>query len=145
VRTLSALLCLATLACGRSAAAPTPPVTGVTGRFPIPRQTDPRERHLANLRQLTDGIQNAEAYFSFDGKRLVFQSTRAPYECDQIFTMDLQGRDVRLLSTGLGRCTCSYFFPDGRHYLYSSTHLGGPACPPPPDMSHGNVWAVSPP
>lgn len=144
MRTLSALLCLATLACGRSAAAPTPPVTGVTGRFPIPRQTDPRERHLANLRQLTDGIQNAEAYFSFDGKRLVFQSTRAPYECDQIFTMDLQGRDVRLLSTGLGRCTCSYFFPDGRHYLYSSTHLGGPACPPPPDMSHGYVWAVSP-
>jgi TolB protein len=144
VRTLSALLCMATLACGGTAAVPTPPVTGVTGGFPIARPADPRERHLVNLRQLTDGIQNAEAYLSFDGKRLIFQSTRAPYECDQIFTMNLQGRDVRLLSTGLGRCTCSYFFPDGKHYLYSSTHLGGPACPPAPDMSHGYVWAVYP-
>jgi Tol biopolymer transport system component len=56
--------------------------------------------------------------------------------------MDLQGHGVRLLSTGLGRCTCSYFFPDGRHYLYASTHQGGPACPPLPDMSHGYVWAL---
>ncbi len=144
VKTLAALLCLATLACGRAAVAPAVAVTGVTNRFPISRQADPRERHLANLRQLTDGIQNAEAYFSFDGTRLIFQSTRPPYECDQIFTMDLQGRDVRLLSTGLGRCTCSYFLPDGRHYLYSSTHLGNPACPVPPDLSHGYVWAVYP-
>ncbi|MFI5143057.1 MAG: TolB family protein [Thermoanaerobaculales bacterium] len=116
----------------------------VESRFPIGRPADPRERHLANLRQLTDGIENAEAYFSFDGKRLIFQSTRPPYQCDQVFTMDLLGYDVRLLSTGKGRCTCSYFFPDGKHYLYASTHLGGDACPPPPDMSHGYVWALYP-
>ena len=119
------------------------PSAGVS-RFPIKRASDPRERHLTNLRQLTDGIQNAEAYFSSDGRRLIFQSTRPPYECDQIFTMDLEGHDVRLLSTGLGRCTCSYFFPDGNRYLYASTHLAGPACPPPPDMSQGYVWALYP-
>ncbi|HUK12779.1 MAG TPA: hypothetical protein VLW17_05710 [Thermoanaerobaculaceae bacterium] len=111
-------------------------------RFPILRPSDPRERHLAHLRQITDGVQNAEAYLSFDGKRLIFQSTRPPYQCDQIFTMDLDGHGVKLLSTGKGRCTCSYFFPDGKHYLYASTHLGGDACPPSPDMSHGYVWAV---
>ncbi len=127
-----------------AASSPTPPPAPTTPRFPIPRRADPRERHLANLRQLTDGIENAEAYFSFDGKRLIFQSTRPPYQCDQIFTMDLQGHDVRLLSTGKGRCTCSYYFPDGKHYLYASTHLGGDACPPPPDMSQGYVWALYP-
>jgi Tol biopolymer transport system component len=126
-----------------SASSAPAPSEGVS-RFPIKRPADPREHHLANLRQLTDGVQNAEAYFSFDGTRLIFQSTRPPYECDQIFTMDLEGHDVRLLSTGLGRCTCSYFFPDGKRYLYASTHLGGPACPPPPDMSHGYVWALYP-
>jgi Tol biopolymer transport system component len=117
---------------------------GTGSRFPIARPADTRERHLVNLRQLTDGIENAEAYFSPDGKRLIFQSTRPPYECDQIFTMDLEGRDVRLLSTGKGRCTCSYLFPDGDHFLYASTHLGGDACPPPPDMSHGYVWGLYP-
>jgi TolB protein len=110
--------------------------------FPMPRTLDPRERHLVNLRQLTDGGENAEAYFSYDGSHLTFQSTRPPHECDQIYAMDLRGRDVRMLSTGLGRTTCSYFFPDGRHYLYASTHLGGPGCPPKPDMSQGYVWAL---
>jgi TolB protein len=145
LRTWIVLLLAATALACRETPPPTSAPTGRTvSRFPISRPADPRERHLANLRQLTDGVQNAEAYFSFDGAKLSFQSTRAPYECDQIFSMNVQGRDLRLLSTGLGRCTCSYFFPDGRHYLYASTHLGGPACPPPPDMSHGYVWAVYP-
>jgi Tol biopolymer transport system component len=108
----------------------------------IPRTADPRERHLTNLRQLTDGGENAEAYFSFDGRRLIFQSTRAPYGCDQIFTMGLDGSGLRLLSTALGRTTCSYFLPDGRRYLYASTHLGDRGCPPSPDMSQGYTWAL---
>jgi TolB protein len=58
--------------------------------------------------------------------------------------MDLDGGGVRLLSTGRGRTTCAYFFPDGRHYLYASTHLAGDRCPPPPDMSRGYVWALYP-
>jgi TolB protein len=125
-----------------SAVAATAASAAAASRFPIARALDPREKHLTNVRQLTDGGENAEAYFSFDGSKLSFQSTRAPYECDQIFSMDLNGRQIRLLSTGLGRTTCSYFFPDGRRYLYASTHLGGPACPPKPDMSQGYVWAL---
>lgn len=105
---------------------------------------DPREKHLANIRQLTFGGQNAEAYFSPDGGKLIFQSTRPPYECDQIFMMNIDGSDVRLLSTGRGRTTCSFFFPDGKRFLYASTHLGQDACPPQPDRSRGYVWALYP-
>ena len=103
-----------------------------------------QEKHLRNIKQLTFGGQNAEAYFSADGKKLIFQSTRDPYQCDQIFTMNLDGSDVRLVSTGKGRTTCSYFFPSGKKILYSSTHLGDAACPPKPDYSKGYVWAVYP-
>jgi Tol biopolymer transport system component len=109
---------------------------------PVP--TDPRERHLRNLRQLTFGGQNAEAYFSPDGGRLIFQSTRDGRECDQIYTMDLEGNDVRMVSTGRGVTTCSFFFPDGRRFIYSSTHEAGPACPPRPDMSRGYAWGLHP-
>lgn len=112
--------------------------------FPIARASDPRERRLANLRQLTDGGENAEAYFSSDGTKLIFQSTRPPYQCDQIFAMDLHGHGLRRLSTGLGRTTCAFFYPDGWRFLYASTHAGNPDCPPPPDRSQGYVWALDP-
>ena len=105
---------------------------------------DPRERHFENIRQLTFGGQNAEAYFSADGTRLTFQSTRDPFECDQIFTMKSDGSDVRLVSTGKGRTTCSFFLPDRPGLIYSSTHLGGPACPTKPDRSQGYVWPIYP-
>lgn len=110
-----------------------------------PQTTDlalPQEKHLRNIRQLTFGGENAEAYFSADGKKLIFQSTRDGRECDQIYTMNIDGSDVRLISTGDGRTTCSYFFPNGKRILYSSTHLGGKQCPPRPDFSKGYVWAV---
>lgn len=100
------------------------------------------ERHLKNIRQLTFGGQNAEAYFSPDGNKLVFQSQRDSFHCDQIFMMNLDGSGIRLLSTGKGRTTCSYFYPDGAHILYSSTHLADPACPPPPDFKNGYVWQL---
>ena len=109
---------------------------------PVP--PDPRERRLANLRQLTFGGQNAEAYWDWTGTRLVFQSTRPPYACDQIFTMREDGGDVRLVSTGRGRTTCSFFFPDGRRVIYASTHLADAACPPQPDRSRGYVWPLYP-
>lgn len=105
---------------------------------------DPRERHLGNLRQLTFGGQNAEAYFDRTGTRLIFQSTRPPFGCDQIFTMGVDGSDARLVSTGRGRTTCSFFFPDGRRFIYASTHLGAPECPPRPDFSQGYVWPIYP-
>jgi TolB protein len=107
-------------------------------------QPIPGEKHLMNIRKLTSipGGENAEAYFSFDGKKLIFQSTRSPFECDQIFTMDLDGNNVRLVSTGKGRTTCAYFFPGDRRILYASTHGAGLQCPPKADMSHGYVWAI---
>ena len=106
----------------------------------------PEERHLRNVRQLTFGGENAEAYWSSDGTKLIYQSTHPPYECDQIFTLDLADPNAapKLVSTGEGRTTCAYFFPGGRRILYSSTHLGAAACPKPPDMSEGYVWALYP-
>jgi Tol biopolymer transport system component len=101
----------------------------------------PGEKHLRNLRQLTDGGENAEAYFSFDGKKLIFQST-ASHACDQIFTMNVDGSDKRLVSTGKGRTTCAYFYPDGQAILYASTHKGGDACPPAPSFDQGYVWPI---
>ncbi|MDQ3917535.1 MAG: hypothetical protein M3348_03585, partial [Acidobacteriota bacterium] len=102
------------------------------------------EKHLRHVRQLTFGGENAEAYFSGDGRQLIFQSKRDGRPCDQIYEMNADGSNVRMVSTGGGRTTCSYFFPDGRRILYSSTHLASPDCPPPPDYSHGYVWAIYP-
>lgn len=101
-----------------------------------------REKHLKNLHKLTSGGENAEAYFDFQGKHLVFQSTRPPYACDQIFMMDLDGKNSALLSTGKGRTTCGYFLPDGKHVIYSSTHLGSDRCPPRPGQERGYVWPI---
>src|SRR5262249_57644548 len=78
--------------------------------------TDPRERRLANVRQLTAGGSNAEADFDTSGARLIFQSTRAPFGCDQIFTMGGDGGGVRPPSTGQGRPTGPFFFPRGQRF-----------------------------
>ena len=101
-----------------------------------------KEVHLSNVKALTNGGENAEAYFSFDGADLIFQSTRDGHGCDQIYTMKTDGSDLRRISTGEGRTTCSFFYPDKRHVLYASTHLGGKPCPAKPDFSRGYVWPV---
>ncbi len=93
---------------------------------------------------LTDGGENAEAYFAFGSDKLIFQSTRPPYACDQIFTMNLDGSDQRLVSTGTGRTTCAYYYPEDDWIIYASTHEGGEACPPNPDHSRGYVWPIYP-
>ena len=121
---------------------------GLSGSGPVVRGTpddphrDPREAHLFHVKQLTFGGTNAEAYFSPDGKRLIFQSTRDPYKCDQMFVMNTDGSDAHLVSTGRGKTTCGYFFIDGKHILYSSTHLASAECPPRPDYSKGYVWGA---
>ena len=104
----------------------------------------PTEKHLRNLKQLTFGGENAEAYFSSDGKQLIFQSTRDGRGCDQIYTMNVDGSNVKMISNGDGRTTCSYFYPGAKRVLYSSTHLGDKQCPAKPDFSKGYVWAVYP-
>lgn len=93
------------------------------------------ERHLAQIRQLTFDGKNAEAYFSFEGDSLIFQSTRESeghkqLDCYQMYTMDLDGTHVRRVSNGFGSTTCGYFFPGGRRVLFSSTHRHSLACPP---------------
>jgi len=100
------------------------------------------EKHLANVKQLTFGGENAEAYFSADGRKLIFQSTRPPFACDQIFIMNVDGSDVRLVSTGKGRTTCGYIFPKGDRIIFSSSHHVSPDCPPRPDFSRGYVWGL---
>jgi TolB protein len=102
----------------------------------------PEERHLKNVKMLTNGGKNAEAYLSFDEKKLIFQSTRDNYKCDQIFTMNIDGSDTRLVSTGKGRTTCAYFLPGDSLIIYASTHLADENCPPPVDRAKGYVWKL---
>src|SRR5438094_933243 len=100
------------------------------------------EVHLRNLRQLTFGGQNAEAYFSASGKLLIFQRQGHAEQCDQMYVMGADGSGVRRVSSGRGRTTCGYFFDHDRRIFYSSTEHAGAACPPRPDYSHGYVWAL---
>jgi len=112
----------------------------------------PEETHLRNLRQLTFGGDNAEAYFSFDGKWLIFQKTYAKegIPCDQMYIGRIPEKQdepfqPRLISTGKGRTTCGAFTRDGKHVIYASTHLGSDDCPPVPDRSrYGNryIWPL---
>lgn len=110
--------------------------------------TTPEEQnHLKNVRQLTFGGQNAEAYFSLDDKQLIFQHQGAGVPCDQIYMMPVDTPDGRpaapkLVSTGKGRTTCGYFFAAGDRVLFSSTHAASAECPPKPDYSRGYVWPV---
>ncbi len=100
------------------------------------------ETHFAELWQLTFGGENAEAYWSGDGTKIIFQATREGWPCDQMYVMDLRtGRETRV-STGRGRCTCGCFYDHDRRIFFSSTHLAGDSCPPPPDYSHGYVWPI---
>jgi Tol biopolymer transport system component len=100
------------------------------------------EIHFMHLYQLTNGGENAEAYFSRDGNDLILQATPRGERCDQIYVLPAKGGDLKMVSTGLGRCTCSYFMPGDKEIVFSSTHLGSPDCPPKPDFSKGYVWAL---
>jgi TolB protein len=109
--------------------------------------TVPGEKHLGNVRQLTFGGTNAEAYFSEDNKSLIFMHSGAGVPCDQMYTMPVDTPDGKpavpaLVSTGKGRTTCGYFFPKGGRILFSSTHAASAECPPRPDYSHGYVWPI---
>ena len=120
---------------------------GTPARADEPPGSGKDERHLRNIRQLTAGGKNAEAYFSFDGSRLIFQSTKDPASrtlgaCYQMYVMDLDGENVHRVSTGYGAVTCGYFFPGGRRVLYSSTHLAGLQCPPKPERGPKYRWVL---
>jgi Tol biopolymer transport system component len=122
-----------------------------SGKSPKANIDSPKEKHLKNLRQLTFGGDNAEAYFSPDGKSLTFQSNYKKWNlsCDQIFMMKIKDavdsnyHPLRI-SNGEGRTTCSYFMPDGKHILYASTHKGGKECPVTGDLRKDGkyLWPV---
>ncbi len=104
---------------------------------------EPGERHLANIRQLTFGGNNAESYFSLSGKQLIFQrQEKSDSGCDQEYVMNVDGSGVRRISNGLGRTTCGFFYANDTRVLYSSTFKHAPECPPAPDRSHGYVWPI---
>lgn len=129
-----ASLLVAAAACARPARSPATPLT------PEPAEA----RHLANVRQLTHGGENAEAYFSASGRELIFQSTRDGRACDQQYVMRTDGSHVRRVSTGAGKTTCGYFFAGDSKIFYASTHAADTACPRRPDPSKGYVWGLDP-
>ena len=103
---------------------------------------DSGEGHLRNIRQLTFGGQNAEAYFSRSGQQIILQRQVSDSACDQQFVMTADGTNLHRVSSGRGRTTCGYFFDNDRRIFYATTEHGGAACPPRPDYSRGYVWAL---
>ena len=112
------------------------------GSQPAALAPEPGETHLANIRQLTFEGDNAEAYFSADGRWLTFQSSRAGRSCDQQYVIRVDGSHLRRISNGVGKTTCGYFFDADRRVFYASTHETAPECPPRPDYSQGYVWRL---
>jgi Tol biopolymer transport system component len=102
------------------------------------------QKHLTNIRQLTNGGENAEAYFSADGKRLIFQSTRDGRTCDQQYIMNADGSNVHRVSNGRGKTTCGYFMDGDKRIFFASSSAIDSACTPRPDPSKGYLWRLDP-
>ncbi|MEO6346604.1 MAG: hypothetical protein ABIO60_01720 [Aquaticitalea sp.] len=109
----------------------------------------PGEKHFKSIRQITFGGDNAEAYWSFDDRLIVFQSNNKQWSvnCDQMFLMNVgetfENKIPPMVSSGKGRTTCSYFLPDNKHIIYASTQLGGEQCPETPLKKEGKyIWPI---
>jgi Tol biopolymer transport system component len=139
-------LVVAAFACGCSPAPnPSPAPSGGTAApsaTAVRVEAEPGETRLTNIRRLTNGGENAEAYFSRDGHWLTFQSTRDGRTCDQQYIMRTDGSELRRISNGAGKTTCGYFFAGDRKLFFASTHAHGEACPVRPDPSQGYVWGL---
>ncbi|MEO6527191.1 MAG: hypothetical protein ABIP93_11240 [Gemmatimonadaceae bacterium] len=140
MRTLSRVVALVlaspvALSCAQPARTATPART---------MSSAPGELHLRNLRQLTNGGENAEAYFSANGRQLVFQSTRDGRSCDQQYVMNVDGSGLRRVSTGTGKTTCGFFYANDQRILFGSSHALQQECPARPDPSKGYVWRLDP-
>jgi len=116
----------------------------IAANAPAQNLAYPQEKHFKNLRQLTFGGENAEAYFSGDNKKLTLQSTRDNHSCDQIYILEISSGKATMISNGQGRTTCSFFNPVSGNIIYCSTYLADTLCPPPPSMAQGYVWALYP-
>lgn len=113
-----------------------------TGQQATSVAPQPGEAHLTNIRQITFGGENAEAYFSRDGQWLTFQSTRDGRACDQQYIIRTDGTGLQRVSNGLGKTTCGWFTPDGERLIFASSHAHDSTCPPRPDPSQGYVWGL---
>ena len=133
----AALAWLVTAAARPASFRPVPPNAAVADSLIRPGET-----HFAHLWQLTFGGQNAEAYWSADGRKLILQIADESWPCDQQYVLDLGTGKRTRVSTGRGRTTCGYFYDQDRRVLFASTHAGGDSCPPNPDMSQGYVWPI---
>lgn len=101
-----------------------------------------KEIRFSDVRQLTFTGENAEAYLSDDDKWLIFQSANDSTPCDQIFIMDVEGKNRTKISNGFGKTTCAYFIPGTDQVIYASTQGADKNCPPPADYSKGYVWPI---
>ncbi len=148
LRATVALLALAACAPGArpdAVAGGTPSAGPSTGASPARAvAADSGEAHLADVRQITFGGENAEAYFSHDDQWLTFQSTRDGRACDQQFVLRTDGTGLTRVSNGEGKTTCGWFLPGDRRLFFASTHAAGAACPAKPDPSKGYVWGIDP-
>jgi TolB protein len=143
------LLIVAVFFCTSFSSVKKPSITIATSGIFSDTLLYPDERHFSNIQQLTTGGSNAEAYFSHDGKWLIFQRSN-PDEgiaCDQIFlgklpTLPGEKFTYKMISSGKGRTTCGFFTKDGKHIIYASTHLAGDTCPPVPDKKKRYIWPV---
>src|SRR5690242_19481964 len=133
---MTAATLVATVACHGGAAHHATPAPAAAAASPV------AEPHLANIRRLTHGGENAEAYFSTDGKRLIFQSTRDGRSCDQEYVMNADGSSQQRVSDGMGKTTCGYFFAYNTKIFYASTRAADTACPRKPDPSKGYVLGL---
>src|SRR5262245_22083968 len=96
-------------------------------QFPSDTIQYPEEKHFKNVIQLTFGGDNAEAYWSYDSKYIVFQRTnpKEGIECDRIFIGKVPEKpgdkfEFKPVSSGKGRTTCAFFTRDGKHIIYAS-------------------------
>ena len=92
-------------------------------------------RWLRNIRQVTFarmGLKKAgEAYFSPDGKRICFQGVPQGKSDYQIYVMNVDGSDLKMVSTGRGATTCAFFHPSGKRMIFAANHHDQrPAAPP---------------
>lgn len=143
-RCLPPFLALVVACATPSSTAPTPEPSPAAAAPAV--QALPQEVRLAGLRQLTFGGENAEAYWSFDGRQLSLQARLEGMGCDRIYRMTVLPEagtpTLTPVSSGKGATTCAHFLPGDQEVIYASTHLGGDACPPRPDHSMGYVWAL---
>lgn len=117
-------------------------VGSATAQAPRAIEPAPGEHRLTSIRQLTFGGENAEAYFSHDGKWLTFQTRRDGHACDQQYVMRTDGTGLHRISDGRGKTTCGWFFPGDKRLFFASSSAHDSTCPPKPDPSKGYVWPL---